>query len=52
MIGSRTEGPLFVTSTGARLDRSGAWRLMRKLAHKALPEKADPSTPTISGTPL
>jgi integrase/recombinase XerD len=41
MIGDRTEGPLFVTSTGARLDRSGAWRLMRKLARKALPGKTD-----------
>ena len=41
MIDARSEGPLFVTSSGARLDRTGAWRLIRKLAKRAVPDKAD-----------
>lgn len=34
-IGERTTGPLFTTSTGRRLDRTAAWRLVRRLARAA-----------------
>jgi integrase/recombinase XerD len=40
-LAGRTAGPLFATSTGARLDRGAAWRLLRKLARRAVPGKAD-----------
>lgn len=40
-LAGRTEGPLFATATGARLDRVGAWRLLRKLARRAVPAKSD-----------
>lgn len=39
-LAGRTTGPLFATSTGARLDRAATWRLLRKLARRAVPEKA------------
>ena len=32
---ARTGGPVFATSTGKALDRSEAWRLLRRLARKA-----------------
>jgi len=39
-LAGRTTGPLFATSTGARLDRAATWRLLRKLARRAVPRKA------------
>jgi len=39
-VGNRTAGPLFATSTGARWDRSEAWRTLRRLARTAVPDKA------------
>lgn len=41
MVDQREEGPLFVTSTGSRMDRVAAWRLVRKLARRAVPAKAN-----------
>jgi site-specific recombinase XerD len=38
-VGNRTTGPLFVTATGARWHRSEAWRTLRRLAKRAVPEK-------------
>ncbi len=40
LVAERRAGPLFVTASGARLDRTGAWRLIRKLARRAVPGKA------------
>jgi site-specific recombinase XerD len=40
LIGDRTTGPLFVTASGARMDRFATWRLLRKLARRAVPGKA------------
>lgn len=40
-IGERTDGPIFATRTGQRLERTGAWRLLRRLATVYLPEKAE-----------
>ncbi|GLY95099.1 tyrosine recombinase XerC [Actinoplanes sp. NBRC 103695] len=34
-LGGRAEGPLFVTSTGGRLDRHAVFRLVRRLAREA-----------------
>jgi len=34
-IGERTSGPIFATSTGKALDRTAAWRLLRRLAKDA-----------------
>jgi integrase len=34
-LAGRAEGPLFVTSTGARLDRHSVFRLVRRLARQA-----------------
>jgi integrase/recombinase XerD len=34
-VGDRTEGPLFVTATGARIDRHAVFRLVRRLARDA-----------------
>src|SRR5215217_4680657 len=34
-IGQRASGPLFTTSSGRRLDRTAAWRLVRRLAGAA-----------------
>ena len=34
-LGSRVEGPLFVTATGARIDRHSVFRLVRRLAREA-----------------
>ncbi len=39
-VGERTTGPLFVTASGRRWDRSEAWRTLRRLAREAVPEKA------------
>jgi integrase/recombinase XerD len=34
-VDERTAGPLFITSAGRRLDRTAAWRLVRRLARAA-----------------
>src|ERR1019366_9513109 len=36
----RTEGPLFATTSGGRLDQAAVWRTLRRLAAKAVPAKA------------
>jgi integrase/recombinase XerD len=35
LIGERTTGPIFTTSSGRSLDRTAAWRLLRRLAADA-----------------
>ncbi len=40
-LDGRTTGPLFATSSGARLDRFAVWGLLRRLAREAVPDKAD-----------
>lgn len=40
LLADRTSGPLFATASGARMDRAGVWRLLRKLARRTLPAKA------------
>jgi site-specific recombinase XerD len=39
-VWDRSNGPLFITSSGARWHRSEAWRTLRRLAVSAVPEKA------------
>jgi len=39
-IGERTEGPVFVAADGRRLDRHGAWRIVRRTARRARIGKA------------
>ncbi len=39
-IGERTEGPVFLADDGRRLDRHGAGRIVRKVAHRAAIGKA------------
>ena len=39
-VGERTTGPLFVTATGKRWERSEVWRTLRRLARVAVPDKA------------
>ncbi len=39
-LDGRTAGPLFATSTGARLDQPAVWRTLRRLAATAVPAKA------------
>jgi site-specific recombinase XerD len=39
-LSGRTTGPLFSTSTGARLDQPAVWRTLRRLAITAVPAKA------------
>ena len=39
-LSARTTGPLFSTSTGARLDQPAVWRTLRRLAKTAVPAKA------------
>lgn len=39
-VGAREVGPLFTTRTGARWQRSEAWRTLRRLARDAVPAKA------------
>jgi len=34
-IGERVEGPIFLATSGDRLDRHAAWRIVRRLARKA-----------------
>ena len=34
-IGERTDGPMFLTGDGRRLDRHGAGRIVRRVAHRA-----------------
>ena len=43
--GTKTDGPLFVTSTGARIDRHGVFRLIRRLAREAGIPAADQLSP-------
>ena len=40
-VTGRTTGPLFVTATGKRWQRSEAWRTLRRLARTAVPDKVD-----------
>ena len=40
-LSDRTAGPLFITSTGRRWQRSEAWRTLRRLARTAVPAKAN-----------
>lgn len=39
-LDGRTSGPLLTTRTGRRLDRHAVWRLLRRLAPTAVPDKA------------
>jgi site-specific recombinase XerD len=39
-LDGRTSGPLFSTSTGARLDQPAVWRTLRRLAATAVPAKS------------
>ena len=39
-IGDRVDGPLFVTKNGMRWHQSEAWRVLRRLARVAVPNKA------------
>jgi integrase/recombinase XerD len=39
-VSERTTGPLFVTATGKRWERSEVWRTIRRLARVAVPDKA------------
>jgi site-specific recombinase XerD len=39
-VGDRVTGPLFVTATGKRWQRSEVWRTLRRLARVAVPGKA------------
>jgi len=34
-VGERTDGPLFLTADGRRLDRHGAARIVRRITHRA-----------------
>ena len=44
-IGERAEGPIFLTTTGDRMDRHGAGRVVRRVARRAgLPKKIGPHT--------
>jgi integrase/recombinase XerD len=44
-VGGRSEGPLFVTSTGGRVDRHAVFRLIRRLAARAGIAAADRLSP-------
>ena len=44
-LGDRTTGPIFVTSTGRRMDGPAAWRLVRRLARRAGLGAADRLSP-------
>lgn len=44
-IGDRTTGPIFVTTSGRRLDRTAAWRLLHRLARNAGIAAAEHITP-------
>jgi integrase len=44
-VADRTTGPLFVTGTAKRRQRSEAWRTLRRLARDAVPGKADSLDP-------
>jgi len=39
-LAGRTHGPLLITRTGAGMDRHAIWRLLRRLARNAVPDKA------------
>lgn len=41
-LGGRDTEPLFITMTGARLDRSAAWRIIARLAQRAAGFEAHP----------
>jgi integrase/recombinase XerD len=34
-LGDRTSGPIFVTTTGRRMDQPEAWRMVRRIARRA-----------------
>jgi integrase/recombinase XerD len=44
-IGDRTTGPIFATASGKALDRTAAWRLLRRLAEKAGIDSAERISP-------
>jgi integrase len=44
-LAGRTSGPIFITRTGRRLDEPAAWRLVRRLAHRAGLPAADRLNP-------
>lgn len=37
----RDDGPIFTNSKGERMSRQGAWGLVRRIARKAIPDKAE-----------
>jgi site-specific recombinase XerD len=43
--GLQTEGSVFLSNSGAPMNRFGAWRLVRKLAGQAIPDKAHSLSP-------
>jgi integrase/recombinase XerD len=44
-VGDRTDGPIFLTVDGRRLDRHGAGRIVRRVAHRAgITKKVSPHT--------
>jgi site-specific recombinase XerD len=45
VVGERGTGPLFTSATGKPLDRTAAWRLLRRLAHDAGLPSADRISP-------
>jgi len=45
LIGERTTGPIFTTSSGKPLDRTAAWRLLRRLATDAGTDSPDRISP-------
>jgi site-specific recombinase XerD len=45
LIGDRTTGPIFATASGRALDRTAAWRLLRRLATQAGIAGADRISP-------
>jgi site-specific recombinase XerD len=51
-IGERTEGPLFVTADGKRLDRHGAARIVRRVTRRAgIAKDVSPHCDTVSSPP-
>lgn len=41
LTASKTEGPIFESDSGGRMSRQGAWRLVRRLAKRSVPDKAE-----------
>ena len=49
-IGERTDGPVFLTGDGRRLDRHDAGRVVRKVARRAgIATAVTPHTPALAG---